>query len=66
MNNAQKAITDILTACGCAPAVTANGNIKINAPAVNKKCETCARRETCKKSMGAMFGYCTTDYLKEV
>jgi hypothetical protein len=38
--NAIKEINNILTACGCAPAVIENKNgaaIKVNAPQVNKK-----------------------------
>ena len=39
MEQSIKAITDILSACGCKPAATVNTNgdaiIKINAPAVN-------------------------------
>ncbi len=40
MTKATKAITDILTACGCKPAATANKNgdiiIKVNAPTVTR------------------------------
>lgn len=25
-------------------------------------CETCAKREHCKKDIGFMFGFCNTDY----
>lgn len=25
-------------------------------------CETCKHAETCKKAIGFMFGYCSTDY----
>ena len=25
-------------------------------------CETCAKRDSCKKDIGFMFGFCNTDY----
>lgn len=28
-------------------------------------CETCAHRETCRKTVGIMFGFCNTDYEPE-
>ena len=68
MNRATKAITDILSACGCSPVVTQSGDIKINAPEIDitKSCDTCAKRGTCSKDMGNLFGYCNTDYVAEV
>lgn len=43
-----------------------NGNdiIRINAPEISteKSCDTCARRETCTKVIGVIWGYCVTDY----
>lgn len=27
-------------------------------------CENCANRETCKKTIGFMFGYCNTDFIE--
>ena len=26
-------------------------------------CETCAKKETCKKDVGFIFGFCKTDYV---
>jgi hypothetical protein len=68
-NRATKQIIDILSACGCKPAATvkANGDtiIKVNAPIHNKpSCDTCDRRETCTKTIGNLYGFCNTDYIK--
>lgn len=62
--DANKLIMDTLTACGCKPAETPNGEIRINAPEIKTggTCAECARRDTCKKSIGALFGYCVTDF----
>ena len=27
------------------------------------KCENCAKRETCKKDIGFLFGFCNTDFV---
>jgi hypothetical protein len=64
MNRATKAITDILSACGCQPGVTQNGEIKVNAPEIKsaKSCDTCAKRGTCTKQIGIIFGFCNVDY----
>ena len=70
--NAINAITSILSACGASPTVTtdSNGNakIKVNAPEITpeKSCDTCARRATCKKEIGVIWGFCNTDYMPEV
>ena len=68
MNKATKAITDILSARGCSPVVTQSGDIKVNAPEIKtvKSCDTCAKRGTCSKDMGNLFGYCNNDYVTEV
>lgn len=59
--NAINHITSILTACGANPTVTPGGKIKVNAPAI-KSCDTCAKRDTCKKDIGFMYNHCNTDY----
>ena len=30
-----------------------------------KSCETCAKRDDCKRIVGIMFGFCETDYVPE-
>jgi hypothetical protein len=68
-NRATKQIIDTLSACGCKPAATVKSNgdriIQVNAPAADKPtCETCERRETCTKTVGNIYGFCKTDYVK--
>ena len=69
MTKATILIMDTLRAMGAAPTVTTDdaGNdvIKINAPepVAGGNCDKCARRDTCKKSFGHMFGYCNTDFI---
>lgn len=28
-------------------------------------CESCAKRDTCKKDIGIIFGFCKTDYIND-
>lgn len=65
-----RAITETLQAIGARPETITRPDgetvVKVNAPTVDgKTCETCARRETCTKTTGVIFGFCNTDYIRE-
>lgn len=72
MTKATLLIMDTLKAMGATPAATTDGNgndvIKINAPepvatVTGGTCDKCARRDTCNKLFGHMFGYCNADFV---
>ena len=69
--NATLQIMNTLQAMGAKPTGTkddqGNDIIKVNAPEITaKSCETCARRETCTRDTGIVYGFCNTDYKREV
>ena len=62
---ALKEISNILTACGCNPDATKTENggyVKVNAPAVEKSCDLCAKRNSCSKTIGVIWGFCNADF----
>ena len=30
---------------------------------MKKSCDTCAKKDTCKRATGFMFGFCNTEYV---